>query len=66
MCNRYRVNARQAELAKKFGFDLTPEPEQLPPPELFPKKPGWLIRKQDGRLSLDVMTWGIPRRTGAT
>jgi hypothetical protein len=39
MYNRYRVNAKQPELAKKFGFDLAPEPERVPPPELFPKKP---------------------------
>ncbi|HEY0112198.1 MAG TPA: hypothetical protein VGB59_03490 [Allosphingosinicella sp.] len=65
MCYRYRVSAKQLEIAKRFGFDISklgPEPERLPPPELFPKKPGWLVRKQDGALSLDVMTWGIPRK----
>ena len=64
MCNRYRVSAMQIYLAKKYGFDLDklmPEPEHLPPPELFPKKPRRLVRKQDAQLSLDVMTWGIPR-----
>ena len=65
MCNRYRVSAKQMEIAKQFGFPidkLMPEPEPLPPPELFPKKIGWIVRKQDGDLSLDVMKWGIPRR----
>ena len=65
MCNRYRVSAKQMEIAKKFGFPidkLMPEPEPLPPPELFPKKSGWIVRKQDGERSLDVMKWGIPRR----
>jgi putative SOS response-associated peptidase YedK len=64
MCNRYRVSAKQIDLAKQYGFDvdkLMPEPERIPSPELFPKKPGWIVRKQDGQLSLDVMTWGIPR-----
>jgi putative SOS response-associated peptidase YedK len=64
MCNRYRVSAKQMELAERYGFDidkLMPEPDPLPPPELFPKKPGWIVRKQDGALSLDVMQWGIPR-----
>jgi len=64
MCNRYRVSAKQLELAQRYGFDvdkLRPEPDPLPPPELFPKKPGWIVRKQDGALSLDVMQWRIPR-----
>jgi putative SOS response-associated peptidase YedK len=64
MCNRYRVSAKQIDLAKQYGFDvdkLMPEPERMPPPELFPKKPGWIVRKQDAALSLEVLTWGIPR-----
>lgn len=65
MCNRYRVSAKQIEIARAFGFDvskLMPEPERLPPPELFPRKDGWIVRKQDGEQMLDVMHWGIPRR----
>lgn len=64
MCNRYRVSAKQMELAKRYGFDVSklfPEPEPLPLPELFPKRPAWIVRKQDGELVLDVMPWGIPR-----
>jgi putative SOS response-associated peptidase YedK len=64
MCNRYRVSAKQLELAQKYGIDpatLFPDPEPLPPPELFPKRHGWTVRKQDGTLALDVMKWGIPR-----
>jgi len=41
MCNRYRVTAKQIEIARQFGFDigrLMPEPDALPPPELFPKR----------------------------
>jgi hypothetical protein len=38
-----------------------PEPERMPPPELFPKKPGFVVRKHDSELTLEVMTWGIPR-----
>ena len=65
MCNRYRVTAKQMEIARQFGFPvdkLMPEPEPLPPPELFPRKNGWIVRNQDGERSLDVMKWGIPRR----
>lgn len=59
------ISLRNAKIAKQFGFPidkLMPEPEPLPPPELFPKKNGWIVRKQDGERSLDVMKWGIPRR----
>ena len=64
MCNRYRVSAKQIEIARRYGFDtgkLMPEPDPLPPPELFPKRAGWIVRKADGELVLDVMKWGIPR-----
>jgi putative SOS response-associated peptidase YedK len=63
MCNRYRMSAKQAEVAIEFGIDpalIMPEPERLPPPELFPKRDGWVVRKQDRALTLDVMTWGFP------
>ena len=63
MCNRYRMSAKQAELAISFGLDPTvimPEPSPLPPPELFPKRMAWVVRKEDGARSLDVMTWGFP------
>ena len=48
MCNRYRMSAKQAELAQCFGIDpalIMPEPEPLPPPELFPKRSGWIVRQ---------------------
>ena len=64
MCNRYRVSAKQYEVAARYGFPLDklmPEPGHLPPGELFPKKPGWIVRKAEGELMLDVMQWGIPR-----
>ena len=47
MCNRFRVSATQMEIAKPLDFpidNLMPEPEPLPPPELFPKKIGWIVR----------------------
>lgn len=62
MCNRYRVSAKQIEIAKRYGIDpstLSPEPEPLPPPELFPKRIGWVVRKE-GERRLDAMRWGVP------
>jgi putative SOS response-associated peptidase YedK len=60
MCNRYRVTAHQAEIAARFGVILTPEPERLPPPELFPKRSGWVVRQHEGQRRLEVMQWGVP------
>lgn len=37
MCNRYRMSAKQIEVALRFGVSpelIMPESEPLPPPEL--------------------------------
>lgn len=60
MCNRYRMTASRAELARKFGYEVFIEPERLPPPELFPKRMGYVVRKQQGARVLDIMSWGFP------
>lgn len=57
------MSAKQVEVAIAFGVDpalIMPEPERLPPPELFPKRAGWVVRKEDGVRILDIMTWGFP------
>ena len=57
------MTAKQAELAARYGIDpIYPEDTTFPPPELFPKKPAWVVREELGRRQLDVMTWGFPRR----
>ena len=57
------MTAKQAELAARFGVEpiYTPD-ESFPPPELFPKKMGWLVREEDGTRRLDIMRWGFPHR----
>lgn len=66
MCNRYRMTARQAEVARVFGVvPPCPEDVTLPPPELFPKRPAWVVRQENGERRLDVMTWGFPPPAGA-
>ncbi len=63
MCNRYRMTAKQAEVAIQFGVDpalIMPEPGPLPPPELFPKRQAYVVRKEDANRLLHVMTWGFP------
>jgi putative SOS response-associated peptidase YedK len=64
MCNRYRMTAKQAEVAARFGV-VAPYPEDLtiPPPELFPKNSAFVVREEDGLRLLDVMSWGFPFQT---
>lgn len=45
MCSRFRLTAKQAEVAERFGLDpalIMPEPERLPPLKFFPSAwPKW-------------------------
>lgn len=61
MCNRYRMSASQADLARRYGIAVPyPEDESYPPGELFPDKPSWVVREEEGQRILDVMSWGVP------
>ena len=64
MCNRYRMTAKQAELAQRYGID-SPYPEDLtfPPPELFPDRAAYVVRAVAGERIADVMSWGFPHQT---
>lgn len=63
MCNRYRMTAKQADLALRYGI-VSPYPEDLsfPPPELFPDRPAVVVREVAGARALDVMRWGFPHQ----
>ena len=64
MCNRFRMTASQRELAARYGVEAPyPEDLDLPPPELFPDKPAYVVRRADGARALDVMGWGFPFQT---
>jgi putative SOS response-associated peptidase YedK len=57
------MTASQPEIALRFGVApalIMPEPERLPPPELFPKREAFVVCEEDGQRRLDVMTWGFP------
>lgn len=61
MCNRYRMTSRDHDVARALGIALPfDEYPNLPPPELFPKRPAFVVREVDGRRILDVMSWGFP------
>lgn len=61
MCNRFRMTAKQAELAAAYGI-AAPYPADItiPPPELFPKRPAYVVRQHNGARLLDTMSWGFP------
>jgi putative SOS response-associated peptidase YedK len=63
MCNRYRMTAARRDMLIRMGVDpasIPVEPERLPPPELFPKRLGWVVREDGGARMAAVMQWGIP------
>jgi hypothetical protein len=55
------MTAKQADVARGFGVEPPfPEDVTFPPPELFPKRPGCVLRQEGGRRLFDVMHWGVP------
>ncbi len=63
MCNRYRLTEGRRALAERYGVP-TPYPDDLsvPPPELFPEKPAYVVRQTDAGRAIDVMAWGFPHK----
>ncbi len=59
MCNRYRMSEKDRAIVAAFGVVVPPD-LSWPQPELFPKRSGLVVRKEEGRRVLDVMTWGFP------
>lgn len=63
MCNRYRMTEAQIDLAQRYGVDVPFPPDLVvPPPELFPDRPAFVIRRDEGARLIDVMTWGFPHK----
>lgn len=66
MCNRYRMTARQADVAATFGIRSPSEPdESYPPGDIFPtgaKTPfyGSVVRVDDSERRIERMEWGLP------
>ena len=57
------MTAKQAALAARYGI-ISPYPEDLtiPPSELFPDKPAYVVRQTGGERILDTMSWGFPHK----
>jgi len=63
MCNRYRMSADEAAIAARYGVTRAMvEPNNLPPPEIFPKRPALVVRRHAGERVLDHMAWGFPTK----
>lgn len=63
MCNRYRMTEAQIALAARYGVEAPFPPDHtIPPPELFPDKPAFVVRQHDNRRMLDTMAWGFPHK----
>ena len=55
------MTAKQAELASRYGVAVRyPEDLTIPPPELFPGRPSWVVRQDGSARVLDVASWGFP------
>lgn len=63
MCNRYRMSAKQAETARRYGIEPPyAEDVTIPPPELFPDRIGWMVRSGGSGRVLDTASWGFPTK----
>ena len=59
----YRKTKAQIALTARYGVEAPFPPDHtIPPLELFPDKPAYVMRQQDGSRTLDVMRWGFPRK----
>lgn len=58
MCNRYRPGTREA-ITRLFDVHSTRAINDGPA-IVHPRDPGFVVRRQDGALVLDQMSWGFP------
>jgi putative SOS response-associated peptidase YedK len=59
MCNNYRLRGKEIAIAKAMGIPFEAE-VNLPPDDLFPKRPALVVRNVDGVRQPALMTWGFP------
>ncbi len=55
------MTADEAAIANRYGFTKPfNEQRDLPPHEIFPRKPAYVIREAGGGRRVDTMAWGFP------
>jgi putative SOS response-associated peptidase YedK len=60
VCNLYNMTANVDEMRRIFG-PFRGDTSNLPPfGDIYPGKAAPVLRRENGELSLDVMTWGFP------
>ncbi len=66
MCNRYRLAADTHAILIAMGAEPLGEHDRLPPPEVFPKRLGWIVRHAGARRVTEPICWGFPPPAGAS
>lgn len=60
MCNHYRTDPDKIPSWRDYaGFDIR-QPNAAFATDVWPKKPGMIVRNDDGVIRSDVMSWGVP------
>lgn len=67
MCNHYRNNPEMLSTWREYiGWDIR-QPNAEFATDVYPKRAGMIVRKDDGVVRSDVMAWGVPTMVkGAT
>ncbi len=65
MCNRYRLRAPASAIVAAMSVDELGE-INLPPTELFPKRPALVVRGAGDSRVAEVMSWGFPPPAAAS
>jgi putative SOS response-associated peptidase YedK len=59
MCNRARFAHEPNTLGAVYWWTPKPMDNRFRPEELFPRTRAYVIREQDGRRGIDVMSWDV-------
>ncbi|MFZ4690548.1 MAG: SOS response-associated peptidase [Polymorphobacter sp.] len=63
MCNSYRLRGREIEIAQAMGIPFEAD-INLPPTDLFPKRPALVVRQAGGIRQGALLEWGFPPPAG--
>lgn len=62
MCNHYRTDPDTIPTWREYaGFDVR-QPNEEFASDVWPKRPGMIVRREDGLIRSDAMSWGVPTK----